>query len=99
MTNTEKCYEKLDRILGLYRLYQEQMQKQQELIVFLHERRAFEPGIPGGLDANADDLLELISLSAATSELNKRWIAFGERRLGLDVKPKPKDRSHLKVVH
>ena len=99
MTYREKCYKKLDQLLEQYRACQELIQEQQDAIMFLHKHKGFEPGIPGGLDINADDLLELLNLSEATVDLNKRWIAFGECRLRLDVKPKPKDRSHLKVIN
>ena len=73
--------------------------KQQEMTAFLSTRNAFEPGRQGGMGASADDLIELIGLAAATIELNNRWISYGESKLGLNVKPKKKDRSHLAVVH
>ena len=65
MTNTDQIWQRLDRMLELYRLYQE---------------------------------IELIGLAEATIELNSRWISYGEHKAGLDVKPKPRDRSYLKVV-
>ena len=99
MTNTDQIWQRLDRMLELYRLYQEKIMKQQEMTAFLSTRNAFEPGMSSGMDASADDLIELIGLAAATIELNSRWISYGETKLGLDVKPKPKDRSHLQVVH
>ena len=99
MTNTDQIWQRLDRMLELYRAYQDKMLKQQEMIVFLHERNAFEPGRPGGMDASADDLINLIELAEETISLNNRWMSYGESKLGLDVKPRKKDRSHLSVVH
>lgn len=95
MTHTERAWQRLDKMLELYRAYQEKIQVQQRAIAFLDERGTFEPGVPG-MDASADDLISLMELAEATVELNNRWITYGEHKCGLDVKPK--DRSHLKVV-
>lgn len=57
MTKTDEIWQRLDRMLELYRLYQEKMMKQQEMTAFLSARNAFEPGRQGGMDASADDLI------------------------------------------